>query len=121
MTGAISEETEQALDKSHQSVSARYTELRQWGFITYLTDSRGNPITRKTKSRRNAYVHVATALGRQAVKLGFAPGDRDDPTRGFHRGNPMSEAAFNSTDLRSLRMNVLKHINSRTPQQLDLF
>jgi hypothetical protein len=33
----------------------------------------------------------------------------------------MSEAAFNSIDLRSLRMDVLKHINSRTPQQLDLF
>jgi DNA-binding MarR family transcriptional regulator len=119
MIGATSEETETALDMKHQTVSARYKDLRDWGYIDYLRDEHDIRDVRQTSSGRNAFVHVCTEKGKLAITLGSPiskPG-ATDPTRRRHRGNPLSAAAFNSlgSQLPTLRLKVLTHIHSMTP------
>jgi hypothetical protein len=118
--GSTSEETEIALGLKHQTVSARYTELREWGYIEYWCDGGNIPIERDTVSGRGACVHITTKMGKDAVELGFPiykPGSRD-PTEGKHGGNPTSAAAYDSIVFAAptLRLMVLKHIHSMTPR-----
>jgi hypothetical protein len=116
--GATSEETETALDMKHQTVSARYKDLRDWGYIDYLRNAEGNRSIRPTSSGRAAFVHICTEKGKLAIALGspIAKPGATDPTRRRHRGNPLSAAAFNSlgSQLPTLRLKVLAHIHSMT-------
>jgi hypothetical protein len=97
--GRISEETEIALDRKHQTISARYTDLRREGYIEYLLDAGGIPIKRNTRSGSSAYVHVVTPAGLQAIRLGFVQiTNNRDPTVNRHGGNAMSATAFNKTN-----------------------
>jgi hypothetical protein len=115
--GATSEETELALDMKHQTVSPRYTELREWGYIRYWHNS-GTQMKRRTHSGSDAAVHITTAKGKHAVELGMPihkPGE-GDPTAGRHKGNPLSAAAYNTRNQTpTQRLRVLQHIHKMTP------
>ena len=114
--GATSEETEFALGMRHQTVSARYTDLRTWGYITYWRDSAGIKMQRPTTTGSAAYVHISTAKGRRAVQAGLPirRNGADDPTAGRHGGNPASAAAFSNTNRSNDCLKVLTHIDSLT-------
>jgi hypothetical protein len=113
--GTTSYEAEQLTGLSHQTVSARRSELRQWGYTDYLLNERGARVTRLTDTGRNAYVEIATDKGKTAIQYGWRIHDGPDPTLGRHGGNPMSDAAFQSTDLSIARWEVLKTMVARTP------
>jgi hypothetical protein len=114
--GAISDEAEVALDRTHQTISPRFTELRSAGYIQYLLDADGNRVRRATRSDNSAYVHIATEHGRQAAKLGvpIRIASTGDITSTRHRDNPMSNQAFGANDYATLRLDVLKYIVSQS-------
>jgi hypothetical protein len=96
MLGTTSEECEFNLDMPHQTVSARRTDLQRLGLIDYARDERGKRERRPTTSGRFAYVKVATTKGKDTIKFGWRISAKGDPTRGRHKGNPMSNEAFES-------------------------
>jgi hypothetical protein len=96
MLGATSEECEFNLDMKHQTVSARRTDLQRLGLIDYARDANGKRERRITASGRPAYVKVATTKGKDTIKFGWRISAKGDPTRSRHKGNPMSNEAFES-------------------------
>jgi hypothetical protein len=103
----------------HQTISARFTELRQWGYIDYLRDRDGNILTRPTDTNSPANVHVLTMRGKNAVELGLPirkDGNTLDPTQGYHGGVSTSAAAFDRSkeNHASLRLRILQHLRPRT-------
>lgn len=108
--GTTSDEVEQITNLPHTTVSARRTEFRKAGLTDYLYDEHGDPIQRLTRQGRGAAVEVATLLGKETIRLGWPINinGKDDPTAGRHGGNPMSAAAFRSTNFASARREVLR-------------
>jgi DNA-binding transcriptional ArsR family regulator len=113
MPGAISDEIERVLSRSHQSVSPRFKELRDAGLIDKLVVD-GVEQRRDTRAGNGAYVHVATTQGKATAKLGLPiRGTGQDVTARRHRGDEMSQAAFrnnNPANLSRLRLEVLQAI-----------
>jgi hypothetical protein len=114
MIGATSDEVEAALRRTHQTISPRFTELRGAGYIRYLLNGDGMRIRRVTRSGSGAYVHVATAMGIEMATLGLPIRIAGDATSKYHRGNPMSKAAFAANDRASLLRDVLKYVGSKS-------
>jgi hypothetical protein len=109
--GRTSDETECALGRAHQTISARYTDLRAEDYIMRLLDSAGNQVKRMTRQGSPADAHILTQRGWLAIKLGFVTfASKRDPTKGFARGNPTSATAFNNTRRVTDALEVLKDI-----------
>jgi hypothetical protein len=111
--GAISDEVERVLNRSHQSVSPRFGELRMLGLIDYqIVDGRIR--LRDTRAGNSAKVHIATAQGKAVARLGLPiRGTGQDITSRRHRGDNMSQNAFsnnNPANLSMLRLEVLQAI-----------
>jgi hypothetical protein len=117
MIGTTCEEVEDGTSLKHQTVSARRTELRKYGYTDYLLDAVGNRTRRATKSGRAAYIEIATQKGIATIKNGWpiVIGDGHDPTASRHHGNPMSDAAFASSEFASARRIVLQYMGGHTP------
>jgi len=62
LSDATTDELEQALNKCHQTVSARVNELAKDGYVATADWSR------KTRNGRNALVYKLTAAGIKAAK-----------------------------------------------------
>ena len=117
--GATCYETRVAMQHIHQTISARFTELRQWGYIDYLYDSNGHIHTRPTDTDSPANVHVLTAKGKKAVELGLPiqkPNGSHDPTQPYHGGVATSRQAYErgKEGHASLRLRVLRYIYPRS-------
>lgn len=117
--GATCYETRVAMDHIHQTISARFTELRQWGYIDYLRDVNSRVMTRPTDTDSPAIVHVLTARGKQAVELGLPIQKQNgahDPTQPYHGGVATSRQAYarSKETHASLRLRVLQYLYPRT-------
>lgn len=117
LIGATSEEVELALRIVHQSVSARFTDLRANGYIQYWHASHGIIAVRRTVQNEDAYVHIVTARGVEAIEqdkpIRYAS---KDTTENYHGGNPMSHRAFiHSTSRTAQIRRILRCIYEWTP------
>jgi hypothetical protein len=93
---------------SHQTCSARRTELRALRLTDYVYDENGNPVRRRTTSGRGAFVEVATADGKNTIRFGWRINTGRDPTKGHHKDNRASAAAFASIDPEACARRVLE-------------
>lgn len=119
--GSTCEEVEKESGIPHTTTSARRTELRANDYTkyAYITDADGKRriMRRRTDSGKTAAVELATEKGKRAIRNGSAIVVRgDDPTRGYHGGNPMSEDAYHGVDRSEARRIVLGIMVKYTPE-----
>jgi hypothetical protein len=109
--GTTCEEVELGTGMLHQTASARRTDLRAAGYTDYLYEADGvTPVKRSTKKGRSgAKVQVVVQKGKDAINHGLPLQlNGGDPTRGRHRGDSASAAAFSHTGARRVLEYMLR-------------
>lgn len=69
VVGATAAEVAAVHSLSRNQTATRLMELREWGFIEYRADNRGNPIKRATGPKAEGLVQFITQAGREAVRF----------------------------------------------------